>query len=73
MANHIHVHLHRSRDEEYVQPPRMAMVWDVLERAKDAGDARIVAACRRIINADRLGWKKHGDPNDLKLVREFNE
>ena len=27
----------------------------VLEAAKDAGDEMVIAACRRIITADRLG------------------
>jgi hypothetical protein len=24
------------------------------------GDAMVIAACRRIIAADRIGWRKHG-------------
>jgi hypothetical protein len=31
-----------------------------------------IAACRRIIAADRIGWRKHGDPADLKLVYSFH-
>ena len=53
--------------------PRMRMVWQVLEAAKDAGDERVIAACRRCILADRLGWPQHGDEADLRLVREFAE
>jgi hypothetical protein len=30
-----------------------------------------VAACRRIIVAERLGWRRHGNPADLKLVYSF--
>ena len=29
------------------------------------------AACRRIINADRIGWRKHGNPVDYRLVLDF--
>lgn len=52
-------------------PPRMQIVWSVLEAAKDAGDTSVIAACRRIITADRIGWRKHGNPADLRLVMEF--
>lgn len=48
--------------------PRMQITWSVLRRAKDAGDNLIVAACRRIIRADQLGWRKHGRKADLALV-----
>ena len=51
--------------------PRMAMVWHVLEGAKDAGDDRIAAACRRLIAANRLGWKKHARPADIAIVRDI--
>lgn len=53
------------------QPPRMTTTWEVLEAAKDAGDQMVIAACRRIITANRIGWRKHGDPADLRLVYEF--
>lgn len=33
---------------------RMRTVWDVLERAKDCGDAMVIAGCRRLIAADRI-------------------
>ncbi|SKA19917.1 hypothetical protein SAMN05428963_1086 [Consotaella salsifontis] len=51
--------------------PRMQIVWSVLEAAKDAGDELIIAACRRIIVADRIGWRKHGNPADYRLVLDF--
>ena len=54
-----------------LMPPRMQIVWDVLERAKDAGDAVVTAACRRLIEANRLGWRKHHDPADWQLVPAF--
>jgi hypothetical protein len=49
-------------------PPRMQITWSVLEAAKDAGDEMVVAACRRIIAADRIGWRRHGSPADYRLV-----
>jgi hypothetical protein len=36
------------------KPARMRITWAVLEAAKDAGDEMVIAACRRIIAADRL-------------------
>ena len=32
----------------------------------------LIAACRRFIAADRVGWRKHGDPADLELVYSFH-
>lgn len=51
--------------------PRTQITWNVLEAAKDAGDAVVVAACRRILTADRLGWRKHGNAADYALVLAF--
>ena len=31
----------------------------------------VVAACCRIIVAERLGWRRHGNPADLRLVYGF--
>ena len=53
--------------------PRMQIVWEVLEAAKDAGDATVIAACRRLIVADRLGWRKHAREDDRRLVWAFAE
>ena len=53
--------------------PRMQITWDVLERAKDCGDETVIAACRRIIVADRIGWRKHGSQHDLNLVFAFDK
>lgn len=52
----------------FATTPRMQMVWDVLEAAKDNRDEMAVAVCRRLIVADRLGWKKHADREDIRLV-----
>jgi hypothetical protein len=54
-------------------PLKMQITWKVLEAAKDAGDEMVIAACRRVITADRLGSKKHGNPADLRLVLAFAE
>jgi hypothetical protein len=51
--------------------PRMQIVWQVLEAAKDAGDDMVVETCRRIIRANLIGWRKHGNPADLRFVLEF--
>jgi hypothetical protein len=62
---------HENRNSDMA--PRMQIVWQVLEAAKDAGDNFVIAACRRIIIADRIGWRKHGNAADLRLVLAFAE
>jgi hypothetical protein len=47
------------------------VTWQVLEAAKDAGDQMVIDACRRVILADRLGWKKHGNSDDLQFILAF--
>ena len=54
-----------------VTPPRTRIIWSVLEGAKDVQDETVVGACRRLIRADRLGWRKHHNPADWALVKEF--
>ena len=51
--------------------PRMHITWAVLESAKDAGDEMVVAARRRIIVAEHVGWRRHGNLADLRLVYSF--
>jgi hypothetical protein len=46
---------------------------EVLEAAKNAGDDLLIAAARRLIDADRIGWRKHADPADYRLVLSFAE
>jgi hypothetical protein len=41
--------------------PTMHIVWRVLEAAIDVSDQTVTAACRRLIVANRLGWRKHAD------------
>lgn len=53
--------------------PRMQITWTVLEAAKDAGADQIIAACRRVIEADRIGWQKHGNAADYRMIREAYE
>jgi hypothetical protein len=53
--------------------PKMQIVWEVLESAKDCNDQHVIAACRRIIVAYRLG-RTH-DENcraDFRLVNSFS-
>jgi hypothetical protein len=57
----------------YTLVPRMRLIGDVLERAKDVSDALVVSACGRLIIADRLGWQNHHDPADWALVKQFGE
>lgn len=51
--------------------PRMHIIWDVLEAAKDNQDASVIAACRRLIEANRRGWRTHANQADKDLVYEF--
>lgn len=53
------------------QPIRNRIIWNVLEAAKDNNDQMVVSACRRLIAASRLGWKKHADKADIALVWEI--
>ena len=51
--------------------PRTMIIWDVLNEAKANNDQTVIAASRRLIKADRLGWKKYADKQDWALVRSF--
>lgn len=53
--------------------PSRTIVMDVLERAEDVDDRDVVAACRRLIKAHRLGVKKHADQNDADVVWAFSD
>jgi hypothetical protein len=52
---------------------RMQIVWQTLEAAKDAGDGLVIDSCRRLITADRIGWRKHHEPRDWQIVKTFAE
>lgn len=51
--------------------PKMRIVWEVLEAAKDAGDEMVIAACRRCIEANRRGWKAHKGSESFQIVLAF--
>jgi hypothetical protein len=51
----------------------MTIIWKALERAKDTQDEFIIAACRRLIVADRRGWRTHANPKDYRLILEIAE
>jgi hypothetical protein len=53
--------------------PRMNIALEVLDMAKDNDDAGMIAVCRRVIEADRIGWRKHGDPADYRAVLDAYE
>lgn len=50
---------------------KMQIVWQVLEAAKHNDDDTVTAACRRLIVANRLGWRKFHNPADFSLVLSF--
>lgn len=54
-----------------IQPPRMDIIWAVLAGAKDAGDAAVIAAARRLIEANRRGWRTFAKAEDKALVYSF--
>ena len=58
---------------EAAMPLRMQITWEVLEAAKDAGDEMVIAACRRVIEANRKGWRKHSSEvaADFRLLMDF--
>jgi hypothetical protein len=53
--------------------PKMKLIWATLERAKDCGDMLVIASCRRLIIANRRGWKAHARPDDIQRVFAFAE
>ena len=53
--------------------PRMEIVWRVLERAIDAEDWEVIEACRRLVIANRLGWRRYTNASDWNLVMAFDD
>jgi hypothetical protein len=51
-----------------IQPIRYTITYQVLEAAKDNNDAFVIAACRRCLNAWRIGRKA---PQDFAIVMAF--
>lgn len=56
-----------------MQNLRMAIVRSVLPMALDAKDRMVIDACRRLIKAETIGWRKGHDPRDWELVKEFSD
>ena len=52
-------------------PLRMQVVWSVFEAAKANNDRQVIDACRRLIHANRLGWRRYALPADWRLVKAF--
>jgi hypothetical protein len=48
-----------------------AAIGNIGRAASNEGDRMVIGACRRVIAADRIGWRKHADPADLELVYSF--
>jgi hypothetical protein len=55
------------------RPPRVHIIAAVLESALDAGASEYVEMCRRLIVADRRGWRTHADQADCEAVLEAYE
>lgn len=49
--------------------PRRQIILTVLEAAKDAGDEMMTAACRRLIVAERGGFRRNANPADWRMVQ----
>jgi len=56
-----------------VTTPRMEIIWRVLPRAIDAEDWTVIEACRRLIVANRLGWRRYTNAADWNLVMSFDD
>lgn len=54
-----------------MRTPRMRIVHSVLECAIDACDETVISACRRLIDADRRGWRRHASRSDVAMVWAF--
>jgi hypothetical protein len=51
----------------------MDIIWRVLPRAIDAEDWVVIEACRRLIVANRLGWRRYTNAADWNLVMAFDD
>ena len=45
--------------------PRAYLIWKVQQASTDAN---VIAACDRLLEAERLGWNKHADRSDAQMV-----
>ncbi len=48
--------------------PKMVMVWNALDTGLAADNATLVAAARRLIIANRIGWKKYHVAADWNAI-----
>jgi hypothetical protein len=55
----------------WTQRPRMGIVSQVLDAARDAGD-RLVVDDVYLIDAHRRGWRNHHNPADWQVVKAFS-
>lgn len=46
---------------DWTQGPKMLVVWEVLEVARESGNRPVINACVRLIDADRRSWRKQSD------------
>lgn len=51
----------------------MNAVWRVLPRAIDAEDWEVIEACRRLIIANRLGWRRYTNASDWNVIHAFDD
>lgn len=51
----------------------MDIVWRVLARAIDAEDFTVIEACRRLVVANRLGWRRYTNASDWNIVLAFDD
>ena len=59
--------------ESVSRPPRIDIIHTVLESAREAGVTEYVEICRRLLAADRKGWRTHADRQDWNAVLEAYE
>ena len=69
MRQNVSYDLYQDGDNDMA--PKMQIVWEVLEAAKAHGDQFVIAACRKCIEANRLGWKRHNGAAAYAIVSEF--
>ena len=55
---------------KWTQAPKMHMVWEVLEAAREAGEKPVIDACVRLIDAARRGSRKQA--GDWRVVKAFS-
>jgi hypothetical protein len=59
-----------SLQDNCLRPPRLDIVRVMLESALDTGAQEYVAACRRLLWADLIGWRRHAEREGWKIVLE---